>query len=212
MKLKQMTFNPFQENTYVVWCEETKECAIIDCGVLMRGEEARLKSWIAEEGLTVVEVLNTHLHLDHCFGNAWAAVTYGVLPRAHKDDEELLASMEAHAAAYGLTMDVKVQRLGGYLDDNEEVKIGHGMLKVIHTPGHSRGGVCLYAEADGFLLSGDTLFEGSIGRTDLPGGDYGTLIRVVQKRVFVLSDDVMVYPGHGGATSVGQEKRMNPFF
>ncbi len=212
MQLKQFVFNPFQENTYLAICEETKECVVVDCGVLMRHEEETLMAFVKGNGLKVKGVLNTHLHLDHCFGNAWAADTYGVKPMAHADDEQMLDGMVEHAAACGLKMDVRVQSLGGYLTEEEEVVVGNGRLRVIHTPGHTRGGVCLYCEEAGFLLSGDTLFQQSIGRTDLPGGDYATLIRSVQQKIFCLPENVVVYPGHGMSTTVGEEKEFNPFF
>ncbi len=212
MKLKQFTFNPFQENTYIVSCEETHECAIIDCGVLQPHEESKLKQYIDDEKLKVVHILNTHLHLDHCFGNAWAADTFNILPAAHKEDEFMLASMEAHAASYGLPMAVKAQKLGDYLTDNQKINIGNITLTVIHTPGHSPGGVCFYAESDELLISGDTLFQGSIGRTDLPGGEYASLIRSVQQRIFTLPEDTKIFPGHGGYTTVIAEKTSNPFF
>lgn len=212
MTIKQFTFNPFQENTYIIICEETRQCAIVDCGVLFAHEEEQLKQYIADNNLTVTHVLNTHLHLDHCFGNAWTTDTYGVKPAAHQDDEEMLEQMQSHAASYGLPVEVRVQKLGSYLTDGQIIKIGIGTLKVICTPGHSKGGVCFYAENEAFLLSGDTLFAQSIGRTDLPGGSHANLIRSVQQNIFTLPENVRVYPGHGSYTTIGEEKVSNPFF
>lgn len=211
MKIKQIQNNPFQENTYVVWDEATMEAAIVDCGALFPQEEAKIEAFVSDNNLKVKYILNTHLHLDHCFGNAWAAERYGILPIAHKDDETLLARMGEQARMFGLPFEVKTEKLGGYLKDDDVLMLGENEIKVIHTPGHSRGGLCFYIPSAGWLISGDSLFEGSIGRTDLEGGSYATLIKSITERLMTLPEETVVYPGHGPYTTIGDEKRMNPF-
>ena len=211
MKIKQIQNNPFQENTYVVWDEATMEAAIVDCGALFPQEEEKIETFVNENNLKIKYILNTHLHLDHCFGNAWAAERYGVLPMAHEDDETLLARMGEQARMFGLPFKVRTEKLGEYLKDGDILKLGNNEIKVIHTPGHSRGGLCFYIPAAGWLISGDSLFEGSIGRTDLEGGSYTTLIKSITERLLTLPEETVVYPGHGAYTTIGEEKKSNPF-
>ena len=211
MKIKQIQNNPFQENTYVVWDEASMEAAIVDCGALFPQEEERIEVFVSDNNLKVKYILNTHLHLDHCFGNAWAAERYGVLPMAHEDDETLLARMGEQARMFGLPFEVRTEKLGGYLKDGDVLMLGEHRVEVIHTPGHSRGGLCFYIPSAGWLISGDSLFEGSIGRTDLEGGEYATLIKSITERLMTLPEDTVVYPGHGPYTTIGDEKRSNPF-
>lgn len=211
MKIKQIQNNPFQENTYVVWDEATMEAAIVDCGALFPQEEAKIEAFVSDNNLKVKYILNTHLHLDHCFGNAWAAERYGILPMAHEEDETLLARMGEQARMFGLPFEVKTEKLGGYLKDDDVLTLGENKIEVIHTPGHSRGGLCFYIPSAGWIISGDSLFEGSIGRTDLEGGSYATLIKSITERLMTLPEETVVYPGHGPYTTIGDEKRMNPF-
>jgi glyoxylase-like metal-dependent hydrolase (beta-lactamase superfamily II) len=211
MKIKQIQNNPFQENTYIVWDEATLEAAIIDCGALFPQEEERIEEFINDNKLKVKYILNTHLHLDHCFGNAWAAERYEVLPMAHEDDETLLARMGEQAHMFGLPFEVKTEKLGRYLKDGDVLMLGNNEIKVIHTPGHSRGGLCFYISSTGWLISGDSLFEGSIGRTDLEGGSYATLIKSITEHLMILPEETVVYPGHGAYTTIGEEKKCNPF-
>lgn len=211
MKIKQIQNNPFQENTYVMWDEATMEAAIVDCGALFPQEEEKIETFVNENNLKIKYILNTHLHLDHCFGNAWAAERYGVLPMAHEDDETLLARMGEQVRMFGLPFEVRTEKLGEYLKDGDILKLGNNEIKVIHTPGHSRGGLCFYIPAAGWLISGDSLFEGSIGRTDLEGGSYTTLIKSITERLLTLPEETVVYPGHGAYTTIGEEKKSNPF-
>jgi glyoxylase-like metal-dependent hydrolase (beta-lactamase superfamily II) len=211
MKIKQIPNNPFQENTYVVWDEATMEAAIVDCGALFPQEEERIEAFVSDNNLKVKYILNTHLHLDHCFGNAWAAGRYGVLPMAHEEDETLLARMGEQARMFGLPFEVRTEKLGGYLKDGDVLTLGEHEIRVIHTPGHSRGGLCFYIPSAGWLISGDSLFEGSIGRTDLEGGSYATLIKSITERLMTLAEETVVYPGHGPYTTIGDEKKSNPF-
>ena len=211
MKIKQIQNNPFQENTYIVWDEATLEAAIVDCGALFPQEEERIEEFINDNELKVKYILNTHLHLDHCFGNAWAAERYEVLPMAHEDDETLLTRMGEQARMFGLPFEVRTEKLGRYLKDGDVLMLGNNEIKVIHTPGHSRGGLCFYISSTGWLISGDSLFEGSIGRTDLEGGSYATLIKSITEHLMILPEETVVYPGHGAYTTIGEEKKCNPF-
>lgn len=211
MKIKQIQNNPFQENTYVVWDEASMEAAIVDCGALFPQEEERIEAFVSDNNLKVKYILNTHLHLDHCFGNAWAAGRYDILPMAHEEDETLLTRMGEQARMFGLPFEVKTEKLGGYLNDGDVLTLGEHEIRVIHTPGHSRGGLCFYIPSAGWLISGDSLFEGSIGRTDLEGGSYATLIKSITERLMTLAEETVVYPGHGPYTTIGDEKKSNPF-
>ena len=211
MKIQQIPNNPFQENTYIIYDSASREAAIIDCGALFPQEEEAIEAFVADNGLTIKYLLNTHLHLDHCFGNHWAAGRYGVSPMAHADDETLLARMGEQARMFGLPFEVKTEKLGKYLNDGDILMLGEHEIKVIHTPGHSRGGLCFYIPSAGWLVSGDSLFEGSIGRTDLEGGSYATLIKSITERLMTLPEETIVYPGHGSYTTIGDEKKCNPF-
>ena len=211
MKIKQIQNNPFQENTYVVYDEVSMEAAIVDCGALFPQEEERIEAFVNNNNLKVKYILNTHLHLDHCFGNHWAARRYDVLPMAHADDETLLARMGEQARMFGLPFEVRTEKLGGYLKDGDVLTVGEHRVEVIHTPGPSRGGLWCYIPSAGWLVSGDSLFEGSSGRTDLEGGSYATLIKSITERLMTLPEDTVVYPGHGPYTTIGDEKKSNPF-
>jgi glyoxylase-like metal-dependent hydrolase (beta-lactamase superfamily II) len=210
MTLKTFTFNPFQENTYLL-TDETRECAVIDAGNLYDSENKQLKQFIETNNLTLKRVINTHLHLDHHFGNRFIAENFGVLPEAHPADEFMIDTYEKQCAIFGIGNEVKAQKLKGYLSDNEVIKFGNTELVALHCPGHSPGSLAFYSQADNCVFAGDVLFRGSIGRTDLPQGNYATLIRSITERLLILPDDTVVYSGHGQATNIGYEKQFNPF-
>ena len=211
MKIAKFTFALFGINTYVVWDPATRKCAVIDPGMINDEERTALDRFITREGLTVTHVINTHLHIDHAIGDSYAAEKYAAEILAHPDDSVLGERLSQQAAEFGLPFDVRAVKGYKPLRDGETIHIGDGTLKVLHVPGHSPGGIALYDEADGFVIAGDSLFEGSIGRTDLPGGDYDTLIGAVKAKLLSLPDSTVVYPGHGPATTVGAERRGNPF-
>ncbi len=211
MEIKIFTFNPFQENTYVLH-DETKEALVVDAGCLTAGEQATFRDYIASRGLQVKRVINTHLHLDHQFGNRFMTKTYGILPEAHRLDEFFIDTLLQEAQAFVPTTElVEAQPLGGYIDDNDTVAFGHTELRVLHVPGHSPGSLAFYHEGKGVLFSGDVLFHESVGRTDLPGGDRHTLANSIVGRLYTLPEETVVLPGHGGSTTIGHEKRHNPF-
>jgi glyoxylase-like metal-dependent hydrolase (beta-lactamase superfamily II) len=210
MTVKTFTFNPFRENTYLVY-DKTNEAVIIDAGCLDIGEKQKLENFISDNNLQLKRVLNTHLHIDHQFGNKNLFETYGLKPEACKEDEFLLENVKIQAAMFGLPLNETAQQIGNYINDNQEIKFGNSTLKALHCPGHSPGSMCFYSEKDGVLFAGDVLFRGSIGRTDLQRGDYATLIRSITNRLLPLPDSTVVYCGHGESTTIGEEKQNNPY-
>jgi hydroxyacylglutathione hydrolase len=210
MTIKTFTFNPIQENTYLVY-DETNEAVVIDAGCASEIEKRALKNYIDDNDLTLKRVINTHLHFDHQFGNKFLYDTYGIFPEACKDDEYLLEEVVAHVRSFGLDIKEEAQPLGGYLTENQIIKFGNTSFVTYLVPGHSPGSVAFYDEKDGVLFAGDVLFRGSIGRTDLPQGDYGTLIESITNKLLPLPDSTVVYSGHGPSTTIGFEKKNNPF-
>lgn len=211
IKIKRFVFNPIQVNTYVVY-DETNECVVIDAGCYFDNEKQELISFIEQKKLKPVKVLNTHLHIDHILGNALLFEKFNLLPQAHKQDDFLLEQAVFFATSLGMSLDKELPKIGVYLSDNDIVKFGNSELKVIYVPGHSPGSIVFYNDKQHFIFAGDVLFKGSIGRTDLPLGDYNTLIEGIRNKLFVLSKDVVVYSGHGEQTTIGEEKNSSPFF
>ena len=187
MNIKTFPFNPLQENTFLIW-DETNEAAIIDAGMLFEQEKHRIQRFIEENNLNLVRVLNTHLHLDHQFGNKFLFDTYGLMPEVGMEDEFLLDSMHHSAQEWGLPYLETPQRPGAYITDNQEIKFGNTTLVALHTPGHSPGSHSLYCEEASVVFVGDVLFKRSIGRTDFEKGDYDTLINSIEKRLYVQSE------------------------
>jgi glyoxylase-like metal-dependent hydrolase (beta-lactamase superfamily II) len=209
-KVATLTFNPFQENTYIVY-DETGECVIIDPGCWDQAERDSLKKYIEDHELKPVRLLNTHCHIDHVFGNGFVAKEYDLPLEIHKGELPVLESAPATAQYFGVPHFEGSPPPGRFIEENEEIRFGNTVLKAIFTPGHSPGEVSFFCEKGRFLIAGDVLFFQSIGRTDLPGGDFNTLIASIKDKVFPLGDDVSVYPGHGPSTSVGYERDNNPF-
>lgn len=209
MKVQSFTFNPFQENTYIIY-DESLEAAIIDPGCYEPVEQKELDRFIEQNNLKVKLLLNTHCHIDHVLGNAYVKEKYKLPLLIHKAEEPLLRSVRSYASNYGFQQYHEALP-DAYLTEADKVKFGTTELNVIFVPGHSPGHIAFYHPDQKLLLSGDVLFEGSIGRTDLPGGDFTTLINSIHKKLFTLPDDVLVYSGHGGTTSLGEEKITNPF-
>lgn len=209
IKIGVLPFNPFQENTYVV-SDHTGECVVIDAGNYSAREDNALTNYIRENGLTPVLALNTHGHVDHILGVDYVKRTFGVPFALHGDDRFLVESAPQHGAIYGL--DVKsVPVVEVDLKGRDEVTFGETALRVIHTPGHTPGHVAFYEEGEKILFTGDTLFRESIGRTDLPGGDYSWIMKSILEKLIPLGDDVRFYPGHGPQSTIGHETLYNPF-
>lgn len=212
MKYRRFTFNPIGVNTYVVWDEDTLDAAVIDAGMYTDGERRALAGFIADEGLRPVMSLQTHMHFDHIAGLPFIFGTYGSLrPLYHHGDERLYYSMPLMARYAGMNLAEPLPAAERFLADGEELHLAGVEIQVIHTPGHTPGGVCLYVPDEGILFSGDTLFRGSMGRTDLPGGDYRAEIESITERLFILPPDTLVLPGHGETTTIGEEMAGNPY-
>ncbi len=209
MKLKFFTFNPFAENTYILY-DATKECAIIDPGMSNPREEKELTDFIESEGLKPVLLLNTHCHIDHVLGNHHIAEIYGLKLSSHKGEVPVLDSGIMVSQMYGIPYTASPP-ISEFLEGGDTVSFGNTSLKVLLTPGHSPASISFFHSSSKTLIAGDVLFQGSIGRTDLPGGDYDTLIHSIESQFYPLGDDVVVYPGHGPSTTIGAEKRTNPF-
>ena len=209
MNLKNFVFNPFQENTYVVW-DDAFNCAIIDPGCADEHERKELVSFIEDSHLKPVKLLNTHCHADHVLGNRFVAEKYDLELEMHEGDLPMLNAVPSYGASYGFDTGPMVEP-GVFLEDGDEIAVGSVALEVIHTPGHSPGGICFYHAPTAQVIVGDALFYGSIGRSDLPGGDHAQLIQAIKARLLTLPDDTRVHPGHGPATDIGFEKANNPF-
>lgn len=206
----RLTFNPFQENTYLVY-DETKECVIFDPGCYTEAEQAELSGRIAALDLRPVRLINTHCHIDHVFGNRYVADTYGLPLEIHRGELPVLESVPQHALFFGIPLPQPSPAPGRFIEAGEKVVFGNTELEAIFTPGHSPASLSFFCGKDHFLIAGDVLFYESIGRTDLPGGDYDTLIGSIREKLFPLGDEVVVYPGHGTKTTIGHERRHNPF-
>lgn len=211
IQIKRFVTNPIGENCYLVW-DDTLACAVIDCGAWGEDKEAKIARFIEENHLSPCLSLQTHMHFDHIFGLHFLHRSYGLRPLCHAGERQI------YDAAAGMARDwfgfqipeppVPVER---FLAHEEEVRFGNTFLRVIHTPGHTPGSVMFYQPDDKVLFSGDTLFQGSVGRTDTPGGDMEQEITALRERVLTLSDDVVVYPGHGPSTTIGDERLHNPY-
>ncbi|MCZ2102035.1 MAG: MBL fold metallo-hydrolase [Chitinophagales bacterium] len=209
MKIHTFTFNEFEENTYVLY-DDSGACAIIDPGCNTISEQSELEHFINHNQLTPTLLLNTHCHIDHVFGNRFVAEKYNLPLTANEKEVAVLQSAVSVALLYQMYYDPSPE-IEAYLYHGDMVHFGNTTLKVLFTPGHSPGSISFYHEASGVLISGDVLFLNSIGRTDLPGGDYDILIHSIRSQLFTLPNDTKVYPGHGDPTTIDFEKRSNPF-
>jgi hydroxyacylglutathione hydrolase len=209
LTLQTFVFNPFQENTFVIY-DETRECVIIDPGCYETFENEELASFISDNQLEVKMLLNTHCHIDHVLGNHFVKEKYKVELLINPKEQPGLQAVKVYAPNYGL---FKYQDAShdGFLEEEDTVKFGNQVWKTLFVPGHSPGHIAFYNEKEKILIGGDVLFYNSIGRTDLPGGNFQTLIDSIHKKFFTLPDETKVYPGHGPETSIGYEKRTNPF-
>lgn len=209
IQIKAFTFNPFQENTYILY-DETKEAIIIDPGCYEKEERDELLAFIEIEQLKVVKLFNTHCHVDHVLGNMFIKEYFKVPFAIHQKDEATLRAVKVYAPGYGF---VRYEEAlpDEWLEEGKEVKFGKSTLQVLFVPGHAPGHVAFYNSEAKLCIGGDVLFHRSIGRTDLPGGDHDTLIQSIRKQLFALPDDVKVFPGHGPDTTIGEEKKQNPY-
>lgn len=209
MNIAKLVFNPIMENTYIVW-DDTKECIIIDAGNFSAREDAALTDFISERGLKPVMAVNTHGHFDHSMGVGYLKETYGVKFACSSKDQFLVDSAQQSGAMFGVKC-APVPAIDIDLDKMDKIAFGETELRVIKTPGHTPGHISLYNEKQKVLFTGDTLFRESIGRTDLPGGDYSWIMTSILEQLVPLGDDVEFYPGHGDKSTIGHETLYNPF-
>jgi glyoxylase-like metal-dependent hydrolase (beta-lactamase superfamily II) len=209
INIARFQFNPILENTYVVW-DETGQAAIIDAGNYAAKEDKALSDFFAEKGLTPVLAVNTHGHFDHALGVPYLKRTYDIPFAAHSADGFLLENAATSGGVFGVRV-AEMPSIDIDLAERKEIGFGNTVLRIIPTPGHTPGHVVLFEPERRVLFTGDTLFAGSIGRTDLPGGDYSWIMRSILENILPLGDDVKVYPGHGGDTTIGREAAGNPF-
>ncbi len=209
VKVKSFEFNPFGENTYVI-SDDTKEAVIIDPGCYETNEKKELDDFIKSEQLNVVLLLNTHCHIDHVLGNDHIKSKYNIPFLIHEKERHMLRAVNAYAPNYGFHAYREIQP-DKLIDERDEITWGNSRMNILLLPGHSPGHLGFYHPDQKILIVGDVLFNGSIGRTDLPGGDMTTLISSIRQKLFALPDEVIVYPGHGPTTTLGKEKKTNPF-
>jgi glyoxylase-like metal-dependent hydrolase (beta-lactamase superfamily II) len=209
IQVHSFTFNAFQENTYILF-DETKECVIIDPGCYEKEEKDELTSFIEAENLKVKEILNTHCHVDHVLGNKFVKEYYKVRLAHHRLDEATYRAVKVYAPNYGFNM-YDETTAEWFIEEGDKIRFGNSELDILFVPGHAPGHIAFYNLKDKVCIGGDVLFYDSVGRTDLPGGDFGTLINSIHHKLFNLPDDTTVYPGHGPKTTIGREKKYNRF-
>jgi glyoxylase-like metal-dependent hydrolase (beta-lactamase superfamily II) len=210
INVAHFTFNPFQENTFILY-DETKECIIIDPGCYSPDEEQELADFIENNQLNPVMLVSTHSHIDHVLGNYFVCSKYDLTPCIHPEDLSTLQNVKTYAHLYGFGNYQPSPEPEVFIREGETVNFGKSSLEVRFVPGHAPGHIVLISQSDGFVINGDCLFYGSIGRTDLPGGDHQTLLDSIRRELFTLPDDLEVYAGHGPKTTIGFEKENNPF-
>ena len=212
LEIKTFVFNPFDENTYLAWDAETREAMVIDPGMYNAAERQEFDGFIRANGLTLTHLVNTHLHLDHTWGNDHITDTYNLKTEANSGDSMLGVRRREQAQMFGMNPDaLRPLNVEVELRQDDVIKWGTLDFTVLHVPGHSPGGIALYCKEAGVVFSGDSLFERSIGRTDLPGGDYRQLINAIADQMLPLPGETVVYPGHGRSTTIADEAAFNPY-
>ena len=209
MEVAVFTFNEFSENTYILY-DETKACIIVDPGCNTKEEQDLMVDFIESNGLKPVKLVNTHCHIDHILGNSFVSEKYNLPLIAHRGEIPVLSAGKMTSDMYAIKYDPSPE-ISIFLEEGEKLTFGETELSVLFTPGHSPASLSFFHLESNQLVAGDVLFDGSIGRTDLPGGDFDTLIANIKNKLFPLGDDVVVYPGHGPSTTIGKEKKFNPF-
>jgi glyoxylase-like metal-dependent hydrolase (beta-lactamase superfamily II) len=212
LTIKQFVFNPFEENTYIIVDSETNNAVVVDPGMFNESEQQAFDKFVADNNIKLNMIVNTHLHLDHSFSINYIRQKYGIKLAAHIGDSALGRSIQEQGMRFGFFKrnDQPVE-IDVPITNGDVINVGNGVLNVLHVPGHSQGGVALYAPAEGFVLAGDSLFRGSIGRTDLPGGNHQQLIESIHNKLLSLPDGTTIFPGHGPHTTVVSELAHNPY-
>jgi hydroxyacylglutathione hydrolase len=209
LHIQVFVFNPFQENTYILY-DETNECVVVDPGCYEEDEKIELVDFISANNLKVTRLLNTHCHIDHVLGNAFVKEKFKTKLHIHRNDEPVLRAVSAYAPNYGFNL-YQETAPDVFLEDGDVINFGNQKFEVLFVPGHAPGHVAFYNKKEKVVIGGDVLFQNSIGRTDLPGGNLDTLINSIHQKLFTLPDDITVYPGHGPKTTIGFEKLTNPY-
>lgn len=212
MKIRTFQLNMFGVNTYVVWDETTREAAIVDPGMITDADNAQIDSFIRAEDLKLKYLINTHLHIDHVFGNSYIELTYGLVTSANTEDKFLSDAVKVQARMFNLP-DSLVESLSitNNLNDGDKLYLGNEEIDILAVPGHSPGSIALYMPSIDSVITGDALFQNSIGRTDLPRGNHATLIKSITEKLLTLPGKTIVYPGHGPKTTIEYESKYNPF-
>ena len=211
MKVKTFVCNMLHENCYLVYDEKSREAAVIDPGFYWDEEKMKFAKFVEESNLHIKHLLCTHLHFDHIFGNMFIEDTYNVRLSASLEDNDWITNFTRSAARFGITVNSTPRPVSTPLHNGDILMLGDMPLKCIATPGHSAGGMCFYAPDNNMLFAGDTLFQGSIGRTDFADGNYAQLIGSIQKQLLTLPPETIVFPGHGDPTSIEDEAKYNPY-
>lgn len=214
LEITTLQFNPFGVNTYLIYDTETRDTAVVDPGMFNTKEQRFFDTYVAEHNLKITQIINTHLHLDHCFGDNYVKSRYGVPVKANSEDAFLGTKLAEQSRRFGMLVPgtEKGVEIDVDLKEGETVKVGKHELKVLQVPGHSPGSIALYSPEYHFLIGGDVLFKGSIGRTDLEQGNMSTLINSIRNKILTLPEETQVLPGHDAITTVADEKRYNPYF
>ena len=210
IKIKRFEFNPFRENTYVI-SDDTGECMIVDPGCQEPGEQDLLLAYFEKNHLKPVKIVNTHCHIDHVLGTAFLHDQFNLPFLIHPQEKPLLTASIAQGELFGLKVQTPPEPTE-FLNEGDTVAFGESVFEIIHIPGHSPGGIVLFNKDQLCMFTGDVLFQGSIGRTDLPGGDYDSLVSSIRQKLLILDPEIRVYPGHGPDTTIGIENQSNPFF
>jgi glyoxylase-like metal-dependent hydrolase (beta-lactamase superfamily II) len=209
IKIKKFVFNTFMVNSYLLY-DESGESILVDAACYEPEEEEELSNFIAVNSLKLTRNLNTHCHIDHVLGNHYIEETYGIRPEYHKNSLPFFHTLKEIGSSFGFTID-QIPDPERFLEDGETIQLGASPMKVLYTPGHAEGSVCFYCEEQQFVITGDVLFRDTIGRTDLPSGNFNELMNSIRNKLFTLPDETLVYPGHGPDTSIGYERENNPF-
>lgn len=210
-KIKQFVFNPFDESTFLLIDDATKDTIVVDPGMFTDTDFKQFDDFVAAHRLNITQVVNTHMHIDHCFGENHVKDKYGVTTAANIGDADYAANIEKQGIRFGIRRAMPPITIDVQLKEGDTIQCGQSRLKVLHVPGHSQGGIALYCAEQNFVLSGDSLFRGSIGRTDFDGGNQQQLINSVRQKLLTLPDETAVLPGHGPYTTIGTEKLHNPY-
>ncbi|MCR5535177.1 MAG: MBL fold metallo-hydrolase [Bacteroidaceae bacterium] len=211
MLTKAFTFNPVGENTYLIWDEESREAVIIDAGMSNNRENSIISEFITQENLQLKYALQTHMHFDHIWGLSYILETYGIKPLCHAAEESIYRDVPEMTSMFRLSMNWNLPVVERYINEGDTFQLGNTTIKVMHTPGHTPGGLSYYIPSANIIFTGDTLFQGSIGRTDLPGGNLDEELESIKNKIAILPTETTIYPGHGPKSNIGWELKNNPY-